>query len=179
MFFHSRILTPPCGDWGPWESPLGGAGPNSNRFTKLSYCGGGLLDWTSKTPSKPEGLAGPARSAGLLTDVSYTKSRQEANLDSRFPTFLRSSPTMFSADIRADVVKGVPVKPSPLRMLEAGGVANELIGLEGVAGRDEILAEGHRRSARSVSFPKLLDGRLSLCRTANSWRRSLASSLSL
>lgn len=37
FFSHSRILTPPCGDWVPWESPLGGAGPNSNRFTKLSY----------------------------------------------------------------------------------------------------------------------------------------------
>lgn len=35
FFSHSRILTPPCGDWVPWESPLGGAGPNSNRFTKL------------------------------------------------------------------------------------------------------------------------------------------------
>lgn len=34
---HSSILTPPCGDWAPWEIPLGGAGPNSNRFTKLSY----------------------------------------------------------------------------------------------------------------------------------------------
>ena len=35
FFSHSRILTPPCGDWAPWETPLGGAGPNSNRFTKL------------------------------------------------------------------------------------------------------------------------------------------------
>lgn len=35
LFPHSRILTPPWGDWEPWETPLGGAGPNSNRFTKL------------------------------------------------------------------------------------------------------------------------------------------------
>lgn len=32
---QSRIFTPPWGDWEPWEMPLGGAGPNSNRFTKL------------------------------------------------------------------------------------------------------------------------------------------------
>lgn len=43
-----------------------------------------LVAWTSVPPSKPEGLPGPAGSAGLLTDVSYTKSRQDANFDSRF-----------------------------------------------------------------------------------------------
>lgn len=32
---HNRILTPPCGDCAPCEDPLGGAGPNSNLFTKL------------------------------------------------------------------------------------------------------------------------------------------------
>lgn len=104
--------------------------------------------WTSGPASKPEGLPGAAGSAGLLTDVSYTKSRQDASLDSRFwqdissvslymqtanlgsllqlcedtvfttikfltPTFLSSSPTMLSADILADVVRGVPVRPSP------------------------------------------------------------------
>lgn len=40
--------------------------------------------WTSGPASKPEGLPGAAGSAGLLTDVSYTKSRQDASLDSRF-----------------------------------------------------------------------------------------------
>lgn len=34
-------------------------------------------------------------------------------LESLTPTFLNSSPTMFSADILADVVRGVPVRPSP------------------------------------------------------------------
>lgn len=43
-----------------------------------------LVAWTSGPLSKPEGLPGPAGSAGLLTDVSYTKSRQDANFDSRF-----------------------------------------------------------------------------------------------
>lgn len=43
-----------------------------------------LLACTSGAPSKPEGLPGPAGSAGLVTDVSYTKSRHDANLDSRF-----------------------------------------------------------------------------------------------
>lgn len=43
-----------------------------------------LVAWTSGPVSKPEGLQGPADSAGLLTDVSYTKSRQDASLDSRF-----------------------------------------------------------------------------------------------
>lgn len=42
-----------------------------------------LAVWTSGPVSKPKGLQGPA-SAGLLTDVSYTKSRQDASLDSRF-----------------------------------------------------------------------------------------------
>lgn len=46
-------------------------------------------------------------------------------------------------------------------MLEAGGVANELMGLEGVTGMDGFPAEGHGTSARSVSLPRLLDGRLS------------------
>lgn len=46
-------------------------------------------------------------------------------------------------------------------MLEAGGVINELRGLEGVTGKDGLPAEGHGRSARSVSLPRLLDGRLS------------------
>lgn len=120
-----------------------------------------LVAWTSGPPSKREGLQGPAGSAGLLTDVSYTKSRQEANFDSRFPTFLSSSPTMLSADILADVVRGVPVRPSPRRILETGGVENELIGLEGVTGMDGLPAMGHGRSDRSVSLPRLLDGRLS------------------
>lgn len=39
---------------------------------------------TSGPLSKPGGLPGPARSDGLLIDVSYTKSRQDANFDSRF-----------------------------------------------------------------------------------------------
>lgn len=120
-----------------------------------------LLAGTSGPLSKPEGLPGPCARAGLLTDVSYTKSRHDANFDSRFPTFLSSSPTMLSADILADVVSGVPVRPSPRRILEAGGVANELIGLEGVTGMDGLPAEGYGRSARSVSLPRLLDGRLS------------------
>lgn len=51
---------------------------------------------------------------------------------------------------------------SPRRILEGGGVANELIGLEGVTGVDGLPAEGHGRSALSVSLPRLLDGRLSL-----------------
>lgn len=104
-----------------------------------------LLAWISEPLFKPQGLPGPAGRAGLLTDVSYTKSRQDANFDSRFwqgyqkiisqlihgknknrkplieplifksltPTFLSSSPTMLSADILADVVRGVPVRPSP------------------------------------------------------------------
>lgn len=138
-----------------------------------------LLAWTSEPPSKPEGLLGPGKRAGRVVEESYTKSRHDANLDSRFPTFLSSSPTILSADIRADVVRGVPVNPSPRRMLEAGGVANELIGLEGVTGTDGLLPAGHGRSGRSGSLPKLLDGRLSFCRTASSCRRSLASSLSL
>lgn len=100
-------------------TPLGGAGPNSNRFTRLlgdinkkntikknksikldsvadvfcfsvhlSYRGGGLMlvPWTpdSEPLSKAVGLPGPTESAGLLTEVSHTKSRQEASLDSRF-----------------------------------------------------------------------------------------------
>lgn len=118
-----------------------------------------LLAWTSDPLSKAEGLPGPAESAGLLTDVSYTKSRQDANFDSRFPTFLSSSPTMLRADILADVVRGVPVRPSPRRILEGGGVANELMGLAGVTGTTVLPEGGHSRSA---SFPRLLDGRLSL-----------------
>lgn len=45
-----------------------------------------LVPWTpdSEPLSKPVGLPGPAGSAGLLTEVSHTKSRQEASLDSRF-----------------------------------------------------------------------------------------------
>lgn len=43
-----------------------------------------LVAWTSQFLSKPGGLTGPAGSAGLLAVVSYTKSRQEANFDSRF-----------------------------------------------------------------------------------------------
>jgi len=99
------------------------------------------------------------------------------------PTFRSSSPTMLSADILADVVRGVPVRPSPKknqirvgehviiryvhiatftvvgsiiysprRILEGGGVAKELMGLEGVTGM------GGRSAA---SLPRLLDGRLS------------------
>lgn len=44
----------------------------------------------------------------------------------------------------------------PRRIAEAGGVAYELRGLEGVTGKD-----GHDRSGRSPSLPRLLDGRLS------------------
>lgn len=51
-------------------------------------------------------------------------------------------------------------------------MANELIGLEGVTGMDGLPVAGHGTSARSVSLPRLLDGRLSFWRTANSWRRS-------
>ena len=43
-----------------------------------------VVAWSSDPLSKPGGLPGPAGSAGLLTDVSYTKSRQDANFDSRF-----------------------------------------------------------------------------------------------
>lgn len=45
-----------------------------------------LFPWTtdSEALSKVVGLPGPAGSAGRLTDVSHTKSRQEASLDSRF-----------------------------------------------------------------------------------------------
>lgn len=50
---------------------------------------------------------------------------------------------------------------SPRRMLEAGGVTNELRGLDGVTGKDGLPAEGHGRSTLSVSLPRLLDGRLS------------------
>lgn len=46
-------------------------------------------------------------------------------------------------------------------MLEAGGVTNELRGLEGVTGKDGLPAEGHGRSTLSVSLLRLLDGRLS------------------
>lgn len=42
-----------------------------------------LVAWTSWSLSKP-GLPVLAGSAGLQTDVLYTKSRQEANFDSRF-----------------------------------------------------------------------------------------------
>lgn len=49
----------------------------------------------------------------------------------------------------------------PRRILEAGGVTNELRGLEGVTGTDGLPAEGHARFGRSVSLPRLLDGRLS------------------
>lgn len=59
-------------------------------------------------------------------------------------------------------------------MLEAGVVTYELIGLEGVTGMEGFPAEGNI-SGRSVSLPRLLDGRLSFCRTASSWRRSAAS----
>lgn len=38
---------------------------------------------------------------------------------------------------------------------------NELNGLEGVTGTDGLLAEGHARSGRSMSLPRLLEGRLS------------------
>lgn len=60
-------------------------------------------------------------------------------------------------------------------MLEAGVVTYELIGLEGVTGMEGFPAEGNIVSGRSVSLPRLLDGRLSFCRTASSWRRSAAS----
>lgn len=50
---------------------------------------------------------------------------------------------------------------SPRRMLEAGGVTNELIGLEGVTGMVGLVAEDPDRSVRSVSLPRLLEGRLS------------------
>lgn len=46
-------------------------------------------------------------------------------------------------------------------MLDAGGVANELMGLEGVTGMDGLAVEGHGVSPRSASLPRLLDGRLS------------------
>ncbi len=49
----------------------------------------------------------------------------------------------------------------PRRILEAGGVAKEQIGLEGVMGMDGLPAEEHGRSVRSVSLPRLLDGLLS------------------
>lgn len=49
----------------------------------------------------------------------------------------------------------------PLRMLEAGGVVNAQMGLEGVMGMDGLPTAGHGASVRSESFPRLLDGRLS------------------
>lgn len=59
----------------------------------------------------------------------------------------------------------------PLRMLDAGGVANvALMGLEGVAGTEGLAADD--ASPRSASLPRLLDGRRSFCRTASSCRRS-------
>lgn len=59
-------------------------------------------------------------------------------------------------------------------MLEAGGVVKAQRGLEGVMG---TTAPVHGASARSVSFPRLPDGRRSFCRTASSWRRSATSAL--
>lgn len=61
---------------------------------------------------------------------------------------------------------GIPV---PRRMLEAGGVMYELMGLLGVTGAEGLIWD---RSGRSASLPRLLDGRLSLCLTASSCRRS-------
>lgn len=49
----------------------------------------------------------------------------------------------------------------PLRMLEAGGVVNAQMGLEGVMGMEGLPTAGHEASVRSASFPRLLDGRLS------------------
>lgn len=63
----------------------------------------------------------------------------------------------------------------PLRMLEAG-VMYELKGLEGVTGIDGVTGEEQPKSERSASLPRLLDGRLSFCRTASSWRRSAVKS---
>lgn len=40
-------------------------------------------------------------------------------------------------------------------------MTNELIGFDGVTGMDGLAAEEQDRSDRSVSLPKLLDGRLS------------------
>lgn len=54
-------------------------------------------------------------------------------------------------------------------MLEGRGVEYELIGLFGVTGADGFIWD---RSGRSVSLPRLLDGRLSFCLTASSCRRS-------
>lgn len=48
----------------------------------------------------------------------------------------------------------------------------ELKGLEGVTGIDGVTGEEQPKSERSASLPRLLDGRLSFCRTASSWRRS-------
>lgn len=50
---------------------------------------------------------------------------------------------------------------SPRRILEGGGVANELMGLEGVTAPDGEPAEGNCGSALSRSLPRLMDGRLS------------------
>lgn len=46
-------------------------------------------------------------------------------------------------------------------MLEAGGVVKAQMGLEGVMGMEGLPTAGHGESVRSVSFPRLLDGRLS------------------
>lgn len=49
----------------------------------------------------------------LQNDTNMAQYSSSETNASPTPTFLSSSPTMFSADILADVVRGVPVKPSP------------------------------------------------------------------
>ena len=55
----------------------------------LSYCGGGLMvpargSAAPSTAERAPGERGPARSRARLLLVSYTKSRHDASLDSRF-----------------------------------------------------------------------------------------------
>lgn len=165
---HKRILTPPCGEWGPWERLLGGAGPNSSRFTKLAkkrcidenkhpnrrsmllllflltcrteeedsncYCGdqdpplhlqdshdhlgAPLCSWPGHTRSlgrTPALTPDSDRGKVFFSEKQRQSSGSSRGIASLTPTFLSSSPTMLRADILADVVRGVPVRPSPKR----------------------------------------------------------------
>lgn len=87
--------------------------PKSSRFTiPLSY-----------KPFVLDGISGVSRAMlGELWPISarfdvfsgMCSSLHDASFDSRFPTFLNNSPTILRAEIRADVVRGVPVRPSIL-----------------------------------------------------------------
>lgn len=66
-----------------------------------------LVAWTSQFLSKPGGLPGPAGSAGLLAVVSYTKSRQEANFDSRFWRGIKKTGRQGNPHITRGIYKAV------------------------------------------------------------------------